>query len=94
MLVVKLRQSHTSDIEQVRKAVRAAIVLLPLLGITNALNMINVVDRTPLEFAIWSYTTHFLTSFQGFLISLLYCFLNGEVSKKKWAPHVLTDEKI
>lgn len=83
VLVVKLRQSHTSDIEQVRKAVRAAIVLLPLLGITNALNMINVVDRTPLEFAIWSYTTHFLTSFQGFLISLLYCFLNGEVSKKK-----------
>ncbi|XP_063696063.1 PDF receptor isoform X2 [Culicoides brevitarsis] len=79
VLVVKLRQSHTSDVEQVRKAVRAAIVLLPLLGITNALNMINVVDRTPLEFAIWSYTTHFLTSFQGFLISLLYCFLNGEV---------------
>lgn len=81
VLVVKLRQSHTSDVEQVRKAVRAAIVLLPLLGITNALNMINVVDRTPLEFAIWSYTTHFLTSFQGFLISLLYCFLNGEVSE-------------
>lgn len=83
VLVVKLRQSHTSDVEQVRKAVRAAIVLLPLLGITNALNMINVVNRTTLEFAIWSYTTHFLTSFQGFLISLLYCFLNGEVSERK-----------
>lgn len=82
VLVVKLRQSHTSDVEQVRKAVRAAAVLLPLLGITNALTMVEApLDRTPLEFAIWSYTTHFLTSFQGFFIALLYCFLNGEVSK-------------
>uniref|UniRef100_A0AAG5CPX5 G-protein coupled receptors family 2 profile 2 domain-containing protein n=1 Tax=Anopheles atroparvus TaxID=41427 RepID=A0AAG5CPX5_ANOAO len=80
VLVVKLRQSHTSDVEQVRKAVRAAVVLVPLLGITNILNMTQApLDKTVLEFAIWSYVTHFLTSFQGFFIALLYCFLNGEV---------------
>lgn len=80
VLVVKLRQSHTSDVEQVRKAVRAAVVLVPLLGITNLLNMTEApLDRTALEFALWSYVTHFLTSFQGFFIALLYCFLNGEV---------------
>ncbi|XP_068084336.1 PDF receptor [Anabrus simplex] len=80
VLVVKLRQSHTSEIEQVRKAVRAALVLLPLLGITNLVNMAEApLDRAVWEFALWSYTTHFLTSFQGFFIAFLYCFLNGEV---------------
>ncbi|XP_077302140.1 pigment-dispersing factor receptor isoform X2 [Arctopsyche grandis] len=80
VLVMKLRQSHTSEVEQVRKAVRAAVVLLPLLGITNLLHMTQApLEKTALEFALWSYTTHFLTSFQGFFIALLYCFFNGEV---------------
>ncbi|XP_031635133.1 PDF receptor isoform X2 [Contarinia nasturtii] len=80
VLVVKLRQSHTSDIEQVRKAVRAAIVLIPLLGITNLLNMTDApLHRTAWEFGLWSYTTHFLTSFQGLFIATIYCFLNNEV---------------
>lgn len=81
VLVVKLRQSHTSDLEQVRKAVRAAIVLLPLLGITNLLNMTEApLHKSALRFAMWSYTTHFLTSFQGVFIAIIYCFLNGEVN--------------
>ncbi|XP_058455071.1 PDF receptor isoform X2 [Malaya genurostris] len=80
VLIVKLRQSHTSDVEQVRKAVRAAVVLVPLLGITNISNMSEApLEKTALEFALWSYVTHFLSSFQGFFIALLYCFLNGEV---------------
>ncbi|EDW07698.2 PDF receptor isoform X2 [Drosophila mojavensis] len=78
VLVVKLRQSQASDIEQTRKAVRAAIVLLPLLGITNLLHLVPAL-KTAWKFAIWSYVTHFLTSFQGFFIALIYCFLNGEV---------------
>lgn len=66
--------------QQVRKAVRAAVVLLPLLGITNLLLMTEApLDRSALEFALWSYITHFFTSFQGFFIAMLYCFLNGEV---------------
>lgn len=84
VLVVKLRQSRTSEVEQVRKAVRAAIVLLPLLGITNLLNMVeSPLDQSPLTFALWSYATHFLTSFQGFFIAMIYCFLNGEVKSTR-----------
>ena len=65
----------------IRKSVKAAMVLLPLLGITNALVMIKApLDRSVVEFALWSYSSHFLTSFQGFFVALLYCFLNGEVS--------------
>jgi PDF receptor len=63
-----------------RKAVKAAIVLLPLLGITNVLVMVEApLEGSTLEFALWSYSSHFLTSFQGFFVALLYCFLNGEV---------------
>lgn len=80
VLVMKLRQSQASEIEQTRKAVRAAIVLLPLLGITNLLHLVPAL-KTAWKFAIWSYVTHFLTSFQGFFIALIYCFLNGEVSE-------------
>ncbi|XP_011064805.1 PREDICTED: PDF receptor isoform X1 [Acromyrmex echinatior] len=79
VLVIKLRQSHTSEIEQVLKAVRAAVVLLPLLGITNVLFMIEAPLDNVSKFAVWSYSTHFLQSFQGLFIAMLYCFLNGEV---------------
>ncbi|XP_012235254.1 PDF receptor isoform X2 [Linepithema humile] len=79
VLVVKLRQSHTSEVKQVLKAVRAAVVLLPLLGITNVLFMIQAPLDNVKTFAVWSYSTHFLQSFQGLFIATLYCFLNGEV---------------
>lgn len=62
-----------------RKAVRAAVVLLPLLGITNILFMIEAPLDNVRKFALWSYSTHFLRSFQGLFIATLYCFLNGEV---------------
>ena len=66
-----------------RKAVKAAVVLLPLLGVSNIINMVDApLGRSVTEFAVWSYLTHFLTSFQGFFVSLLYCFLNGEVSRQ------------
>ena len=62
-----------------RKAVKAAIVLLPLLGVNNFLAMVESPMDDPVKFGIWSYTSWFLISFQGFFVSLLYCFLNGEV---------------
>ncbi|CAG7720994.1 unnamed protein product, partial [Allacma fusca] len=80
VLVTKLRESNSTEAQQVRKAVRAAIVLLPLLGITNSIQMIHSpVDKDPIQFAMWSYVAAFLTSFQGFFCALIYCFLNGEV---------------
>lgn len=79
VLVDKLRQSQASDTEQTRKAVRAALVLLPLLGITNALQLQMPDLHSPWKFAFWSYGTHFLVTFQGFFIALIYCFLNAEV---------------
>ncbi|KAK3109003.1 hypothetical protein FSP39_020735, partial [Pinctada imbricata] len=88
VLIKKLRKSHTQEpqVTKVRKAVKAAIVLLPLLGITNFVVMTEPPESV-VNFGIWSYSTHFLVSFQGFFISLLYCYLNGEVQmvlRKTW----------
>lgn len=80
VLILKLRQTHTSEIEQVRKAVRAAFVLIPLLGLSNILHITGEpLNLTVFEFALWSYVTHFLTSFQGLFVATIYCFLNNEV---------------
>ncbi|XP_047478460.1 PDF receptor-like [Penaeus chinensis] len=80
VLITKLQASVSSEAQQVKKAVRAAIVLLPLLGITNSLQMIHSpLEGNIVEFAAWSFGTTFLTAFQGFFVALLYCFLNNEV---------------
>lgn len=64
---------------------RAAIVLLPLLGITNSLQMVHSpLEGNIVEFAAWSFVTTFLTAFQGFFVALLYCFLNHEVCGRVW----------
>ena len=67
-----------------RKAVKAAIVLQPLLGITNSLQMVATPNNSNvIYFALWSFITTFLVSFQGFFAALFYCFLNADVSTEK-----------
>lgn len=93
ILITKLRESHTNEAETLRKAVKAAIVLLPLLGITNFVVMIEPSQENVVQFGVWAYTSFFLISFQGFGISLIYCFLNGEVIMaitKRWRNFRLT----
>ncbi|XP_050418764.1 PDF receptor isoform X2 [Patella vulgata] len=79
VLIMKLRETHTNEANRVRKAVKAAIVLLPLLGITNFVVMIEPQPDDLVKFGCWAIISHFLISFEGFFISLIYCFLNGEV---------------
>lgn len=65
-----------------RKVSKAAIALVPLLGITNFILVIlpEPHSKSPELFAFWSYTAHILHSFQGLMVSILYCFMNKEVS--------------
>ncbi|XP_023220341.1 PDF receptor-like [Centruroides sculpturatus] len=89
VVMIKVQKSVSNEFQQIRKTIRAALLLLPLLGITNLLDIIpGPLDKSPVQFAVWSYTTHILSSFQGFFLSLLYCFLNREVKqamKKHWS---------
>lgn len=64
----------------VKKAVKAAVFLLPLLGITHMLETFVSPDHRSIPlFALYCSITYFLITFQGFFCSLLYCFLNTEV---------------
>ncbi|XP_032257734.1 corticotropin-releasing factor receptor 2 isoform X6 [Phoca vitulina] len=86
ILMTKLRASTTSETIQYRKAVKATLVLLPLLGITYMLFFINP-GEDDLSQIVFIYFNSFLQSFQGFFVSVFYCFLNGEVRsavRKRW----------
>ncbi|XP_066939200.1 PDF receptor-like isoform X1 [Macrobrachium rosenbergii] len=91
VLITKLKASFSSELHQIRKAARAAIVLLPLLGITNALQIVHSpLESSPLKFAVWTYVSTFLTAYQGFFVALIYCFMNNEVKsalKKSWSDY-------
>ncbi|CAF3993840.1 unnamed protein product [Adineta steineri] len=77
-----LRKHHRTSMNTkfVKKAVKAAIFLLPLLGITHMLEtFVSPDDQSIPLFALYCSVTYFLVTFQGFFCSLLYCFLNTEV---------------
>lgn len=63
-----------------RKAVRAAFFLIPLMGIHNIFYLTDYHYDKSWKFATWLYITSFLKTFEGFFVSVLYCFLNGEVN--------------
>ncbi|BFY97277.1 hypothetical protein BsWGS_00317 [Bradybaena similaris] len=87
VLIMKLRESQTNEANKLRKAVKAAIVLLPLLGLTNFVIMLEPDGKDPVKIGAYMFCTAFLSASEGFFISLLYCFLNGEVRqalRRQW----------
>ncbi|KAG1697731.1 PDF receptor [Nymphon striatum] len=76
----KLERTTSSRRTQIMKSAKAAIVLMPLLGLCNGLQMIPApLHKSPLEFGAWAISSHVFTAFQGFFIALLYCFMNKRV---------------
>ncbi|CAB1341523.1 unnamed protein product [Coregonus sp. 'balchen'] len=78
ILMTKLRASTTSETIQYRKAVKATLVLLPLLGITYMLFFVNPGGEDEVAQIVFIYFNSILESFQGFFVSVFYCFLNSE----------------
>ncbi len=64
-----------------RKAIKATIVLLPLLGVANLVWLIPLpeVSEPKAWIVTYNYGFLFLDAFQGLFVGLLYCFLNTEV---------------
>ncbi|XP_063044338.1 corticotropin-releasing factor receptor 1 isoform X2 [Engraulis encrasicolus] len=86
ILMTKLRASTTTETVQYRKAVKATLVLLPLLGLTYMLFFVNPGEGDVSQ-VVFIYFNSFLESFQGFFVSVFYCFLNTEVrsaARKRW----------
>ncbi|GAB1605847.1 corticotropin-releasing factor receptor 2, partial [Argonauta hians] len=78
ILITKLRMTNTPEATDYRKAVKAAIVLLPLLGITYVIFIMQPDSNTPYG-AVFVFIDTGLQSLQGLLVAIFYCFLNGEV---------------
>ncbi|KAL3832585.1 hypothetical protein ACJMK2_024217 [Sinanodonta woodiana] len=89
LLITKLRQMP--EVSQTRKATRATLILVPLLGLQYLLLPIKPEAGSPLEEA-YHIAAALVASLQGAFVSLMYCFLNGEVlsvMRRKWKQHRL-----
>ena len=64
-----------------RKSLKSLFFLLPLLGVTNILHHLwpNPLRGPWPSFALWSFTTHFLYSFQGVFVASVYFLFDKKV---------------
>lgn len=84
VLVTKIRA--TTDSSQTKKAVRATLVLVPLLGLQYLMMHISPAEGSKWTEA-YTYLTAIFVSLQGSFLAILYCFCNGEVKAiflRKW----------
>ncbi|XP_015604427.1 diuretic hormone receptor isoform X2 [Cephus cinctus] len=77
VLITKLRSANNVETQQYRKASKALLVLIPLLGVTYILVLAGPTEGHVAN--VFSYARAILLSSQGLSVALFYCFLNTEV---------------
>ncbi|XP_066520022.1 glucagon-like peptide 2 receptor [Hoplias malabaricus] len=95
LLLSKLKADQVKFTDYRYSLARATLVLIPLLGIHEIVFTI-IVDET--IYGGHRYVKNFihltLSSFQGFLVAVLYCFANGEVQaelKNRWQVYLFAN---
>ncbi|RNA22980.1 calcitonin gene-related peptide type 1 receptor-like [Brachionus plicatilis] len=87
-LYKKLTASNTNEPHQYKKAVRATLILVPLFGLHLILSPFVMCESAPGS-QVHNFINRLVESLQGFVVSIIYCFLNAEVGtllKSKSAP--------
>ncbi|BFY97768.1 hypothetical protein BsWGS_00806 [Bradybaena similaris] len=87
ILLSKIRAFNSAEHNQNRRAVKATLILIPLLGLQNMLTLVKPHLDKPGLFA-WDMASAVLVSYQGAAVALIYCFFNGEVLavlKRRWS---------
>lgn len=82
VLFAKLFASQTPQARKYRyrKWFKSTLVLVPLFGAHYAfLLCMSLASAGDMLELVWLYIDQLFSSFQGFVVALLYCFLNGEV---------------
>ncbi|XP_046396747.1 calcitonin gene-related peptide type 1 receptor-like isoform X2 [Ischnura elegans] len=85
----KQSSSAAAAARRSRKAVRATLILIPLLGLQYILTPFRPDSGAPGE-ALYQILSAIVASYQGLCVALLFCFCNGEVIsviKKKWVQY-------
>ncbi|KAF7656563.1 hypothetical protein LDENG_00039430 [Lucifuga dentata] len=88
VLVTKLRDTHRAESNMYMKAVRATLILVPLLGIQFVIFPWRPENRLAGE--VYDYFMHILMHYQGLLVATIFCFFNGEVQaavKRQWMQY-------
>ncbi|XP_057683915.1 calcitonin gene-related peptide type 1 receptor isoform X2 [Corythoichthys intestinalis] len=88
VLVTKLRDTHKAESNMYMKAVRATLILVPLLGIQFVIFPWRPENRLAGE--VYEYIMHILMHYQGLLVATIFCFFNGEVQaalKRQWMQY-------
>uniref|UniRef100_A0A8C7G869 Calcitonin gene-related peptide type 1 receptor n=2 Tax=Oncorhynchus kisutch TaxID=8019 RepID=A0A8C7G869_ONCKI len=88
VLVTKLRDTHRAESNMYMKAVRATLILVPLLGIQFVIFPWRPENRLAGE--VYDYIMHILMHYQGLLVATIFCFFNGEVQaalKRQWIQY-------
>uniref|UniRef100_A0AAF5DT51 G-protein coupled receptors family 2 profile 2 domain-containing protein n=1 Tax=Strongyloides stercoralis TaxID=6248 RepID=A0AAF5DT51_STRER len=75
ILVQKLRSENTAESAKIWKTIKATLLLVPLLGVSNIL-LFYEPDQQDGPYMLYS---AILQNSQGIFISILYCFLNSEI---------------
>ncbi|KAI0208672.1 Corticotropin-releasing factor receptor 2 [Lamellibrachia satsuma] len=78
VLITKLRASNILQIKQSRKAVKATLILFPLLGATYLI-FITHTGGDLVSRKVFTYFNAFMQATQGLAVAVFYCFLNEEV---------------
>uniref|UniRef100_A0A4W4E2E4 G-protein coupled receptors family 2 profile 2 domain-containing protein n=1 Tax=Electrophorus electricus TaxID=8005 RepID=A0A4W4E2E4_ELEEL len=90
VLITKLRVTHKTESRVYMKAVRATLILVPLMGIHFIL--VPLQPEGKLALAIYEFLMHIFTHFQGLLVAFVFCFNNGEVGNKKCQSHEIAQQ--
>lgn len=78
VLITKLKSANTLETQQYRKMAKALFVLIPLLGGTYIITLVEP-SADPSFREGYEYLRAVLLSTQGLMVALFYCFLNSEV---------------
>ncbi|KAM4537692.1 secretin receptor isoform 1-T1 [Fundulus diaphanus] len=95
ILISKLRMpdAHRSEFSQYMKLIKSTFFLVALFGLHFILFVFLPVEVSSSVIKIWMFAELLLSSTQGFMVAVLYCFMTGEVQqefKRRWKRWKLT----
>ncbi|XP_034731528.1 calcitonin gene-related peptide type 1 receptor isoform X1 [Etheostoma cragini] len=85
VLITKLKETHCAESTAYMKAVRATLILIPLLGVQFILFPWR--PEGQISRAIFDFIVNIFSHFQGLLVAIIFCFCNAEAQtalRRKW----------
>ncbi|XP_037832965.1 calcitonin gene-related peptide type 1 receptor isoform X2 [Kryptolebias marmoratus] len=85
VLITKLKETHCAECTAYMKAVRATLILIPLLGVPFILLPWKPEGR--ISQIVYEFFIILFSNFQGLLVAIIFCFCNAEAQtalQRKW----------